>query len=529
MSVLFKALQRAEKVRSGDAAEASTDIGVAAAADPLPRGMPGLGRRPKRRAGTGRLVVRGLGLSFLAAMAVSVGTMVVFPDAVEEAFTALIADAPAPRPRPLPAALPTPAGTAAPQDETETETETGAVAEAEADPAPDVAGEEEMVIEAVIVDAAPSPPPDAAPEAGSLAVPNAPAAPPGSEDAAGVPVPAGPSDPAADGSTTTDIATLMAAARAVQAQQAPTPTPAVPTPAAGIGERGGPVRLTGLSVDGSAGGTADGTAEGTPVAETVAVPPDPRSVEDVLADRARAQQARVVAPPVVVDRPEARRAGAGDAVSVALPTLYTRDTVAGAYRALLRGDFHSALASYEAVLEEDPRSLQALLGRAAALHKLRRLDEARRAYEQVLAADPANREALTNLLALIAAAAPQEALARLHALERTAPDFTPVLAQIALVYGQMGADAQAIGYLQKAVAQDPANVAYRYNLAVLLDRAGQRPAAAQAYQAVLDGLRARGTGAGASSGTGTGTGEGDVAGLSADRIKARLDYLIAAR
>lgn len=480
MSVLFKALQRAEKIRNGDAAPAGRNGGPAGA-----EGMPTLGgplrdRGAPPRMSPVRLLVRGLGLAMIASMTVSVGALVLFPDAVEDAFSTLVMGTPAPPQRaPAPmASLPPPVP---------------------AEPVPAPAPE-------IVVEITPEPAP----------VPDAAAA------GAGVPGVAGPeaTTPGTTPGTTTDIATLMAAARAVQRQKGEAgPEPAGPTspPTSGIGEPGGPVRLTGLDAPQVTDLPPEDLEGDGPAGEAPATPPEPRAVEDVLADRARAQQARSVAAPVVVDRPEARRAGAGDAVTVALPSLRSRDTVADAYRLLLRGDFHAALASYEAVLEEDPRSLQALLGRAAALHKLRRLDEARLAYERVLAADSNNREALTNLLAIIAAAAPQEALSRLTALERTAPGFTPVLAQIALVYGQMGADAEAIAYLEKAVAQDPSNLTYRYNLAILLDRAGQRAAAAQAYQAVLAGLRAHGE---------TSTGAG---GLSADRIKARLDYLIAAR
>ncbi|MGC2854820.1 tetratricopeptide repeat protein [Novispirillum sp. DQ9] len=490
MSVLFKALQRAEKVRGGDAGRASGDggIGVAAAADPLPRGMPALGRRHGRRGGIGRLVVRLLGLSFILSMTASIAAMVLFRDEVEDAFATLVLGVPAqpPRPAALPAPVPAPVAPVP--------------APAEPTSAPSVAAVPEAAPPA---DAAPAPAPapaEAPPPDGT-----------GGEDvgeAAGEAVAVAP--PAAavpDTATTTDIATLMAAARV--AQGAPSATPSAAAPGQGAAPVATPVATPAEDLTAPAG------------EDTAALPPEPRSLEDTLADRARARTAQAVAPPVVIDRPEARRAGAGDAVEVSLPTLRTRDSVAGAYRALLRGDYHAALDSYEGVLEEDPRNLQALLGRAAALHKLRRLDEARLAYERVLATESGNREALTNLLAIIGSAAPQEALARLHALERTAPDFTPVLAQIALVYGQMGADGQAVAYLQKAVAQDPANLPYRYNLAVLLDRGGHAQAAAQAYQAVLDGLRARGASASA--------GDAGASGLSADRIKARLDFLIAAR
>ena len=486
MSLLFKALQRAEKARGGDVSEA---FSTAVAAEAAPRGMPALGRRQRPRAGRGRMLVRSLGIAFIVMLGSSAGAMLLFGDQVEKAIEDLVIGAPPPRPARLPAVadLPPPPPPPAPSEPTAAET------------------------------APPEPPPAPAPSVATDG--NAQPAPPVTAAAPAVTPVAAP--------TTTDIAALMAAARAVQGQ-AETAAATSESTAPGVGERGGPVRLVGLDAPQvtnlppeelprvSAPVPGEGPSEEQwRVAELESVPPEPRALEDVLAERQRTDQARSVAPAVVIDRPEARRAGTAGVVSVDLPTLRTRDTVADAYRALLRGDYHNALASYDSVLEEDPRSLQALLGRAATLHKLRRLDEARQAYERVLGLDSTNREALTNLLAIISAAAPDEALARLKALERAAPDFTPVVAQIALVHGQLGQDTLAIDALQRAVRQDPANLPYRYNLAILLDRSGQRLPAAQAYQAVLDGLRA-------------GSGGGDLA-VSADRIKARLDFLIAAR
>lgn len=446
MSVLFKALQRAEQARGGDASGHPPHF---AAGEP---GMPGLGRRrpPARR---GRMLVRALGISFVALLGASAVVLTVFSDSVEDLIAALVMGEPAVQPRPAPP--PAPQAAAVPE------------------PAPQAAVPQ---------------PEQAAPEPDAAAVEAAPA-------------------PAA--TTTTDIAELMALGRAARGETQDEQAPAVqPAPASASAPQPGPAGGAIGAVPQSL--TPETAAEDAAPAE----PPAPRSLDDALAEQRRAETARALAPTAVVDRPEARRAGTHDVVSVAVPTPEARDTVDDAYRALLRGDYHSALASYGRVLEEDPRSLPALLGRAAALHKLRRLDDARVAYERVLALDPRNREALTNLLAIIGQAAPQEALQRLQALERTAPDFTPVLAQIALVYGQLGMDAEAIRYLRRAVAQDSGNLPYVYNLAILLDRAGEREAAARAYRAVLDGLRAGGGGA-------------ELA-VSADRIRARLDYLLAA-
>lgn len=465
-------------------------------AESVPQGMPALGLRQRPRAGRGRMLVRSLGISFIIMLGSSAGAMFLFGDEVERAIETLVVGGQPPMPRQLPAVavLPPPATTPEAQAEVPPET----VPEAQ----PETISVADMPAVVAPSETLAEPTPET----------------PGTETPAPVAAEPGLTEPGPPEPGTTDIAQLMAAARAVRdAEAGPVPVPVHAIPESG--ERGGPVPLVGLDAPQVTNlppeDLAQESADTPPDPEAPVLPPEPRTLEDIVAERQRIDQARALAPSVVVDRPEAQRAGTANVVNVDLPTLRTRDTVAEAYRALLRGDYHAALASYDTVLAEDPRSLQALLGRAASLHKLRRLDDARQAYERVLAIESGNREALTNLLAILGAAAPQEALERLQALERAAPDFTPVLAQIALVYGQLGLDGQAVTYFQRAVAQDPGNLPYRYNLAILLDRSGQRQAAAQAYRAVLDGLRA-------------GSGSGDLA-VSADSIKARLDFLIAAR
>lgn len=471
MSVLFKALQRAEKVRAEGATGSPPRAGASApssaeAEDPARQAARGLGAKASARGGRsdgrgpsrGRALVRGLGLGFVLMLATSAGAMVFYSDDIEDLISVLLLG--------------------------------GAPPMAPFSPDPP-----------------PGPEPSAAEVAETVPVPAPPV-----EDAA--PTPAVPL--ATPAPQTTNIADLLAAGRAARGEDLPG---ADGSGADGSGEAGPAPSATAPNLLASAPNplaSAELTPQAEPEAEPEPVtPPEPRSLEDALADRDRRDIARAVAPPVSVERDAARRAGAPEAVSVSRAAPRTRDTLGTAYRALLRGEANSALASYESVLEDEPRNLAALLGRAAALHKLRRLDEARDAYQRVLALDPTNREALTNLLAIIGAASPNEALRRLEALERSAPGFTPVVAQIGLVYGQLGMNDQAIAYLRRAVNQDAGNLLYRYNLAILLDRAGERQAAVVAYRAVLDTAQAQGR-------TGSGQ-DGDAVPL--DAIRARLDYL----
>lgn len=198
--------------------------------------------------------------------------------------------------------------------------------------------------------------------------------------------------------------------------------------------------------------------------------------------------ARVLSPPISIRRAEAEFAGIGDMVRVREVSQSAQDNVTAGYNALVRGDNGAALELYGMAVESEPTSVMAQLGRSASLQKLGRMDEARTGYENVLRLDPNNREALTNLTSIYSARAPNEALNRLLDLEREYPSFSPVKAQIGLLYARMGSSAEALAYLRQAAAMSPATVMYQYNLAVLLDRLGRAEQAVVSYERVLAGI-----------------------------------------
>ncbi len=221
-----------------------------------------------------------------------------------------------------------------------------------------------------------------------------------------------------------------------------------------------------------------------------------------IMDRIRREKARpAIAQAVTVDR----RAGNADltgadgepAVTVSVSMPPEREDAKSAYDMLLHGRYDAALDLYDKALKASPTSLPLLLGKATALHKLRRFHDAREAYSRVLAADPDNREALTNMTAIVAAQAPQQALDELRDLQRAYPSFSPIPAQIA-----------AIAALDQAIALSPENGLYRLNLAILEDRAGMRSEAAASYQAAIDLL-----------------GPGSSLPLPLEQIRRRLMYL----
>ncbi|MFA6021588.1 MAG: tetratricopeptide repeat protein [Rhodospirillales bacterium] len=163
----------------------------------------------------------------------------------------------------------------------------------------------------------------------------------------------------------------------------------------------------------------------------------------------------------------------------------SREDAETAYSHLLAGRYEAASLLYAEVLKREPKNLAALTGRAAALHKLGQLGEARGLYEQVLALNPGNREVLSNLMAIYGAEDPRDALRQLENLQRDNPGYSPIPAQMASLLAQTGDVQTAIRYQGLAVQLAPDNILYRFNLAVMQDRAGMAGEAAGSYETVL--------------------------------------------
>jgi Flp pilus assembly protein TadD len=212
-----------------------------------------------------------------------------------------------------------------------------------------------------------------------------------------------------------------------------------------------------------------------------------------ILDRIRREKtAPAIAQAVTVDRRTATadltgRDGAS-AISVSVMAAPSHADINAAYEMLMHGQYEGALVLYEKVLKAAPKSLPAWLGKGTAEHKLRRFIDARESYRHVLAIDPENREALTNMTAIVADQAPDEALAELRNLQKTYPSFSPIAAQIASIEARRDNVAGAISALNAAIAQSPDNGLYRLNLAILEDRAGMSDEAAASYRLAIDML-----------------------------------------
>lgn len=160
-----------------------------------------------------------------------------------------------------------------------------------------------------------------------------------------------------------------------------------------------------------------------------------------------------------------------------------------AYRALLAGQVSASISIYKEILDKDHDNGEALFGLATAYHRNGQFDQARAIYTEVLKREPNNKEVLNNFLVLVAEEAPESAILELQKLERINSDFSPIPAQIAMIYLKNNQPDKAERYLRRAIILSPENVTYKYNLAITSDRLGDYPQAAQLYRQVLEAAK----------------------------------------
>lgn len=157
-----------------------------------------------------------------------------------------------------------------------------------------------------------------------------------------------------------------------------------------------------------------------------------------------------------------------------------------AERARKLGRDESALEIYQNLYAKNRRDPNVLMGRAATLQSLGRIDEAIQAYEELLAVRPKHLDARVNMQGLIGKHYPAVALRSLKDIYADNPNNPGVIAQIAVMEAKMGQYDEAIRYLGVAASMEPQNANHLFNMAVIADRAGDKKMAIQFYEEALE-------------------------------------------
>jgi tetratricopeptide (TPR) repeat protein len=175
----------------------------------------------------------------------------------------------------------------------------------------------------------------------------------------------------------------------------------------------------------------------------------------------------------------------GDAAPAMNPLL------AQAYTALQAGQLDQARRDYREVAAAEPKNVDALLGLAAIAVRIGDNEEATRRYLQVLEIEPRHALAQGGLIALLGRADPAAAESRLRHLISLEPT-----AYLYFVLGNLYADQSQWAAAQQAYFQahhlDPANPDYPYNLAVGLEHVSQPKLALGYYRRAVQLAAARG-------------------------------------
>jgi len=221
----------------------------------------------------------------------------------------------------------------------------------------------------------------------------------------------------------------------------------------------------------------------------------------------QAGDARGEAPRAVTRAPSVAHAGATRQIgrrSIAR----VNPGVAAGYAAYQAGDLETARRHYQLALRTEPRNIDALLGLAAVELRARQYAAADRYYQQVLRLDPRNPHANAGMLALRSQQFnPVAAESRVKSLLAREPGAEGLQFTLGNQYAQQSRWSEAQQAYFKALAFEPNNPDFAYNLAVSLDHLRQVKPALQHYQLALKLAETRG------------------AAFDADAVRARIAQL----
>jgi tetratricopeptide (TPR) repeat protein len=164
------------------------------------------------------------------------------------------------------------------------------------------------------------------------------------------------------------------------------------------------------------------------------------------------------------------------------------DVQAG-YDALVAGDLADARKRYAAALAADATNVDALLGLATVEARSANPAAAAVGYRRALELDPGNATAQAGLAALADFSRPEALEYALRTQLARAPDSAALQLTLGDLYASQGRWSEAQAAYFEAHRLQPENADVAYNLAVSLDRLGQRRAAADFYRRALEARR----------------------------------------
>jgi tetratricopeptide (TPR) repeat protein len=190
--------------------------------------------------------------------------------------------------------------------------------------------------------------------------------------------------------------------------------------------------------------------------------------------------------PIARPATAAERAAEAAPLTSSRPAAQVHPRVASAYAAYQAGNLESARNDYQQALRDEPANRDALLGLAAVETRAQRYENAGIIYERLLHADPRDPHALAGLLALRGQAVDPAAVeSRLKSMLAADPEAGVLHFALGNHYVQQRRWADAQQSFFRAMASDPENPDYVYNLAISLEHLHQPAPALDYYRRAL--------------------------------------------
>ena len=157
-----------------------------------------------------------------------------------------------------------------------------------------------------------------------------------------------------------------------------------------------------------------------------------------------------------------------------------------AYDALQAGRMDEAQRAYEQVLRGDPKNTDALLGLATIASRQSNFERAQAYYLQALESDPNDPTAQAGIINTRGQADPGLSESRLKTALAAQPDSSALLFALGNLYARQQRWSEAQQAYFRAYSSEPDNADFIFNLAVSLDQLRQAKLAAQYYRMALN-------------------------------------------
>lgn len=225
-------------------------------------------------------------------------------------------------------------------------------------------------------------------------------------------------------------------------------------------------------------------AAATPTAPEAAVPAPPQPMPAI---RPTPRPSPPSAPAQAATRPAVDEPlpGARGTMSIRRTQSGVDEAVKRGYDAIASGDLAAARVEYERALRADPLNRDALLGLAALDSRVGDYNRAAASYARLLELDPRDPVAAAGLIGLRGAVDPVQAESQLQNLLAAQPDSAVLHFALGNIFAVQSRWADAQQSYFRAVAAEPENPDYEFNLAVSLDNLHKETLALEHYQRAL--------------------------------------------